>query len=114
MATHVLDWGDSMKPRRRGGKGHTVVMMFAAELYWLLMLMELSVLFLGVGVFCSRPKGFCYHPNPNTVLIDRYKEVYGGIKADIFPDPRSLPWEMSKQKIGAALKNIPPQNQKNS
>ena len=31
-------------------------------------------------------------------LIDRYEEVSGGIKADISPDPLSLPREMAKQK----------------
>ena len=28
MATHVLDWGDSLNPRRRMGKRLTMVVMF--------------------------------------------------------------------------------------
>ena len=58
MAAHALDWGDSLNPRRRGGKQLTMVVMFVGCL--VLGDDPIIILFLpyktyGVGVFCFRP-----------------------------------------------------------
>jgi len=44
MAAHVLDWGDSLNRRHRGGKRNTMVMMFVGGV--VLMLDRFLVLFL--------------------------------------------------------------------
>ncbi len=50
MAAHVSDWGNSLNPRRRGGKQVTMVVMFVGEV--VSVLDGISVLFLmGWGVF---------------------------------------------------------------
>jgi len=44
MATHALDWGDSLNGHRRGGKRYTMVMMFVGGV--VLLFDGLLVLFL--------------------------------------------------------------------
>jgi hypothetical protein len=53
MAAHASDWGDSLNPRRRGGKRLTMVVMFVGSLV------------LG--------------DDPNIVLFTRYKTYGAGV-----------------------------------
>ncbi len=62
MAAHVLDWGDSLHQRRRGGKQLTMVMMFVGR--DLSVLDGIPVLFLPYKTY--RAGVFCFCPNPNS------------------------------------------------